>query len=201
MPFYYELFTIDVCLVLPYSAYMNWMDEVSIRMKRGNRILFSKDMEFFDDLLSLFRAENHRTLVLWAFDFASESVAELKRRYPSEIRPEVALSAAHSWAEGNAKMRKAQRAILDCHAFAKEVSLKEDAALCHAIAQACSVVHTPGHAIGYPIYDLTSIVLEHGLDGSMKMVEERKEEYITRLFYWKNHVDDYHGEWASFLLR
>lgn len=144
-------------------------------------------MEFFDDLLSLFRAENHRTLVLWAFDFASESVAELKRRYPSEIRPEVALSAAHSWAEGKIKMRKALRAILDCHAFAKEVSLKEDAALCHAI--------------GYPIYDLTSIVLEHGLDGSMKMVEERKEEYVTRLFYWKNHVDDYHGEWASFLLR
>ena len=36
-------------------------------------------------------------------------------------------------------MRAAQRAILDVHAFAKEIKSLEDIALCHAIGQACGV--------------------------------------------------------------
>ena len=58
-----------------------------------------------------------------------------------------------------------------------------------------------GHAIGYPIYCLTSIVFEHGLDGSMKMVEERKEEYIDRLLFYHEREKECKGPWASFLLR
>ena len=61
-------------------------------------------------------------------------------------------------------MRYAQRKILDCHAFAKEAGCKEDVALCHAVGQACSVVHTAGHAIGYPAYDLTAIIHRYGID-------------------------------------
>lgn len=58
----------------------------------------------------------------------------------------------------------AQRKILDCHGFAKEIDNKEDIATVHAVGQACSVVHTAGHAMGYPIYDLTSFVHRYGID-------------------------------------
>ena len=69
-----------------------------------------------------------------------------------------------AWAAGELKMRPAQRSILRCHALAKELPSPADIAACHAVAQACSVVHTPGHALGYPIYDLTSLVRRLGVD-------------------------------------
>ena len=40
-------------------------------------------------------------------------------------------------------MPVAKKAILECHAMAKELTDIADIALCHAIGQACSVVHTP----------------------------------------------------------
>lgn len=98
-------------------------------------------------------------------------------------------------------MRLAQRKILDCHAFAKEIDCKEDIAICHAIGQACAVVHTAGHAIGYPIYDLTSIIYRLGIENCSETVELRKQEYIEKLLYFNRHLCDYKGEWADFMLK
>ncbi len=85
-------------------------------------------------------------------------------------------------------MPLAQRAILDCHALAKEISDRADQAVCHAVGQACAVVHTAGHAMGYPLYDLTSILFRLGMEDGVKAVEARKQEYIDRLLYWGAHV-------------
>ena len=71
--------------------------------------------------------------------------------------------------------------------------------MCHAVGQACAVVHTAGHAIGYPIYDLTSLIYRYGIEDASKIVEERKQTYINRLLYWKEHLDTYKGEWAEFM--
>ena len=98
-------------------------------------------------------------------------------------------------------MPLAQRKILDCHAVAKELYCKEDIALCHAIGQACAVVHTAGHAIGYPMYELSAIIYRLGIDDCRETVERRKQEYIDKLFYWHEHVGDYEGEWADFMLK
>ena len=149
----------------------------------------------------LFQNQSHRTMVLWAFDFAAESVAKLEEKYPNEKRPREALEAAQDWAAGKNKMRLAQRKILDCHAFAKEINCKEDIATCHAIGQACGVVHALGHAIGYPMYDLSSIIYRFGIENCSEAVEQRKQEYINTLFYWNEHVCDCEGEWADFMLK
>lgn len=98
-------------------------------------------------------------------------------------------------------MRLAQQKILSCYALAKEFDCKEDIAMCHAIGQACAVVHATGHAMGYPIYDLTSIIYKYGIENCFKAVEERKQEYINRLFYWNEHLNEYKGEWAEFMLK
>lgn len=178
-----------------------WMEEVRIRMKRKNQVLFAKESEFLQDLAYLLQDQDHRVVALWAFDFAAESIAQLERKYPEEMRPGEALQAAQDWASGKIKMRLAQRKILDCHAIAKEIDCKEDIAMCHAIGQACAVVHTAGHAMGYPVYDLTAVVYRLGIDHCAEAVEKRKQEYIDRLLYWNEHLSDYTGEWADFMLK
>ena len=180
---------------------MEWLDEVRIRLKKRNQVLFTKDTEFLQDLTMLFRDQSPRTMVLWALDLAAESVAKLEEKYPDENRPREALEAARAWAAGKIKMRPAQRKILNCHALAKELDSKEDIALCHAIGQACAVVHTAGHAIGYPMYDLSAIVYRFCIESCAEAVEQRKQEYINKLFYWNEHIDDYEGEWADFMLK
>ncbi len=180
---------------------MHWIDEVRIKAKKKNQVLFTKDSEYLQDLTMLFQNQNHRVMALWAFDLAAESIARLEAKYPEEKRPGEALEAARDWAAGKIKMRIAQRKILDCHAFAKEIDCKEDIAMCHAIGQACAVVHTVGHAIGYPIYDLTSIIYRLGIENCVQTVELRKQEYIEKLFYWNEHVCDYKGTWADFMLK
>lgn len=180
---------------------MHWLDEVNIRLKRKNQILFTKDSEYLQDLAELLRNEKHRVLVLWALDLAAESVAMLETKYPEETRPRAALESAQEWVAGKIKMRLAQRKILDCHAFAKELTCKADIAACHAVGQACSVVHTSEHAIGYPVYDLTSIVYRLGADACTETVERRKQEYIDKLFYWHEHLRDHKDGWADFMLR
>lgn len=159
------------------------------------------DLKYLPDLILLFQEQNHRVMVLWAFDFAAETIAKLEEKYSHEKRPREALEASQDWAAGKIKMRLAQQKILSCHAFAKEIACKEDIALCHAIGQACAVVHTVGHAIGYPIYDLTAIVYKYGIENCSGIVEARKQEYISRLFYWNEHLNESNGEWAAFMLK
>lgn len=180
---------------------MNWIDEVNAKLKRKNEVLFAKDSAYLQDLIELFRLQDHRVMVLWAFGFAEESIADLEAKYPEEARPREALEAVREWAAGRIKMRQAQRKILDCHAFAKEIESKEDIATCHAIGQACAVVHTAGHAIGYPIYDLTAIIRRRGIENCAEAVEKRKQEYIDKLIYWKAHLCDYDDTWADFMLK
>lgn len=180
---------------------MDWIDEVSLNLKKKRQVLFSKDSEYLQDLISLFQNQSHRVMSLWAFDFAEESIKKLKEKYPNEKRPREALEAARNWASGKIKMPLAQRKILDCHAFAKEISNREDITTCHAVGQACAVVHTAKHAIGYPIYDLTSIVYKLGVKNCKETVEARKLEYINKLLYWNNHLSEYSGNWAAFMLK
>lgn len=179
---------------------MNWLSEVQQRIKRKNQILLAKDSEFLADLAVLIQEQNHRTMVLWAFEFADETVQKLYERYPNEKRLEYAVLTSKDWAAGKVKMPVAKRAILQAHAVAKEINSLEDIALCHAIGQACGVVHATGHAIGFSIYDLTAIIRHFGVPECKRNVEERKHQYMERLFYWKEHYKEYPYEWADYMM-
>lgn len=80
---------------------MYWLDEVKQNIKKRRQVLFSKDSEFLSDLAGLFAARSHRVMVLWALDFAAESVAELERAYPGERRQREA-GRAFGWARHDA---------------------------------------------------------------------------------------------------
>lgn len=178
---------------------MEWIEEVQGRLKRKNQVLFSREMALLQDLDMLLRAQDRITVALWAFDLAEESVKLLEEAYPGEEQPRRTLETAKLWARGAVKMPVAKREILGCHGLAKTLTDPAAVALCHAIGQACSVVHTAGHAMGYPVYELTAIVRRCGIDNCREAVEKRKEAYVQKLFYWKS--NGHEGPWAEFLTR
>ncbi len=177
----------------------DWIDEPAARLRRKNQVLFAKDSPFLYDLEALLPETDHRAAVLWALELAEQSVSELEKAYPEETHPREALNAARDWSAGYIKMPLAQRKILDCHGFAKELTNKEHIALCHAVGQACAVVHTAGHALGYPMYELSAIVFRMGIPDCRAAVEQRKETYIDRLLYWHAHWQEAKQPWAAFL--
>ena len=176
-----------------------WLTEVRAKAKRHNQILFSKDSLLLDNLSHLIDQANRRALILWALELAEETARELSEKYPEDHRPREAIAASKAWAVGEIKMPIAKQAILNCHAMAKELEKPADIARCHAVGQACSVVHTAGHALGYPMYELTAIVLELGLDGCREPIEQRVMYYEQQLRYWVEHEKTCQQNWAGFL--
>jgi hypothetical protein len=178
---------------------LDWLSDVKSRLKRGNKVLFAKDSSLFDKLNDIIARENHKVMALWALEFAETAVNTLKARCPDETRPQIALDTSRAWSAGEVKMREARRAILNCHTFAKEIASPEDIALCHAAGQACGVVHANGHAIGFPVYELTAMVHRLGIDSCKEIIESRIADYIERIAYWREHYTDYQGKWADFM--
>ena len=176
-----------------------WLAEVCAKAKRHNQILFSKENALLDNLRHLIGQANRRALILWALELAEETARELAEKYPEDHRPREAIAASRAWAAGEIKMPIAKRAILNCHAIAKELTAPADIARCHAVGQACSVVHTAGHALGYPMYALTAIVLELGLDDCRDFIEQRVIYYEQRIRYWMEYEKNCQQNWAGFL--
>ena len=114
-------------------------------------------------------------------------------------RPANALNLSRQWAAGEVKMPVAKKAILECHAMAKELTDIADIALCHAIGQACSVVHTQRHAMGYPVYELTAIVRKNKIQISEEVVKQRIDYYIERLLFWQKEAHRENGTRAKFI--
>ena len=177
---------------------MDWLDDTRQKLRRHNQILFSRENPLLEELFSLLARQDRRTVTLWAFSLAEETVQELRERHPGWPCAQEALRAARLWAAGALKMPAAQKAILQCHGAAKEAP-PEEAALFHAVGQACSVVHTVRHAPGYPIYELTALVRRYGPEACRGPVEARAAQYAERLLFWREKMPELSLPWASFL--
>lgn len=159
------------------------LENVKIKLLKQNQILFSRESVCLQELLELIRKQKHRTLVMWAFTCVEE---------PFKIMKE--------WAKGNVKMPIAKKALLQVHAIAKEIKSPVHIALCHAIGQACATVHVETHAIGLPIYELSAIVKQYGINNCKDQIENKLKYYIETLNYCEENIDDSKNNWAYFLL-
>lgn len=180
---------------------MEWKEILEKRIRSKRQILFSKD----DPGLQLLQSQVDRlprvVIVSWALELAEETAALLERKYPEDPRPRQAVLLSRQWARGEVKMPAAKQAILACHAAAKTLSSPEDIAHYHAVAQACSTVHTTGHALGYPLYDLTALIRREGTEDCDALLEARMGHYLERLAYWETQCSRETGQWAAFLLK
>lgn len=174
--------------------------DVENKLKKRNKILFSRDSPYLQELVEIINLQNQRTLIMWALDCAKLPLAQFEAKYPSEHRPRVCLDLCEDWARGKIKMPAAKGAILASHAVAKEINDAEYGALCHAIGHAGATVHVETHALGLPMYELTAIVLKHGVPNFQKVVKEKISYYMERLLYWQKNTDKLELNWAVFLL-
>ena len=173
--------------------------DVEIKLKKRNKLLFSRDSQCLQDLIILIQIQNHRTLVMWALDCAKLPLSQFEAKYPDERRPRTCLELCEAWARGKIKMPIAKQAILDAHAVAKTIDDSEYGALCHAIGHAGATVHVETHALGLPIYELTALVLKYGKDNYQKAVSEKIDYYYHRLVHWQENTDKLELDWADFL--
>lgn len=57
--------------------------DVENKIKRRNKILFSRDSECLQDLIKLIDLQSHRTIVMWAFDCAEMPLEQFEAKYPN----------------------------------------------------------------------------------------------------------------------
>ncbi len=166
------------------------------------RILFDRSSECLQPLLSLIEQQKHRTLVLWALEYADALAGQFDKKYPDDPRPRQAVEAGTLWAQGFIKMPVAKPAILAAHRAAADIA--EDrvySAVAHAIGQAVATIHTEAHAIGAPIYALTALFYASAPENAQKAVASECNRLCERLLYWQENVDAIQRPWAAFLLR
>lgn len=174
--------------------------DVETKIKKRNKILFSRDSQCLQDLIELIQLQSHRTLVMWALDCGKLALKQFEAKYPDEVRPRTCLELCEDWARGKIKMPLAKRAILASHAVAKEIDDAEYSALCHAIGHAGATVHVETHALGLPFYELTALVLRYGKESFHKPVSDKIAFYIECLLYWQDNTEILGLPWADFLL-
>ena len=176
-----------------------WMDLVLERLNRRNAVLFRAQDPLLRPLAEALGQASRLAVARWALEAVKEPAARLEALTGSEI-PGRTLAAARCWAAGEITMPAAKREILLCHHLAAEMQDPEAVALCHAVGQACSVIHTPRHGMGLPVYELTALVRRYGLPEAAEAVEERVAAYARLLAAQPEEAGP--GEkWAAFLLR
>ena len=173
-------------------------EDVELKIKRKNKILFTRESKCLKQLLELIRMQKHKTLVLWAFCCVEELIKIYNFKYPNDFRPTIAYETCKKWASGEIKMREAKKCILECHSIAKDLDNEYYIAICHAIGQGLSTVHVETHAIGLVMYELTSIVLKNR-NNYEKKVNDKISWYIKTLRHFEDNVDNVQNKWASFL--
>ena len=171
-------------------------EEVTNALHKKRSILFTKKTEELQPLYLLISVSDRRAVILWALEGAEKAAADISVSNEPALQ---CIRAARDWAAGKIKMPLAKKAILACHAAAKASKDAADAALLHAVAQACSAVHTPSHGPGLALYELTAIVRRNPTAWEDK-VKERLADLLTRLLYWRDHWQE-QKDWADFLIR
>ena len=172
-------------------------DDALARLERGNAILFRKDSPCLAQLAGRLSSADRRTVVLWGLECAGRVADGLGVMFPEDGRPAEAVRTCTLWSEGAVRMPEARRSILAVHGMARDVGDPVAAALCHAVGQGCSCVHTPGHAMGLPVYELTAILLEGG-DGWRARAEDAIDGYLKALDGCEIRLSE-PREWARFL--
>lgn len=176
------------------------MDDIASRYDRGCVILFKKTDPILFPVYEKIEAMNRRAVVLWAFEVIKEPAAYLLGRYSNRWPINEAIETCRSWSQGIIKMSEARRYILGLHSFAGKLEDKADRALVRAVAQALSAIHVKEHAIGFCMYELTSIIFQEGLDNGLSMVPERIIHYTSKLEEAEKKEKEETFNWAPFLL-
>lgn len=153
---------------------MTAKEETAKQLHLRRKLLFTKANPLLLPLEEKLSSASRIAVVLWAFEICYKIKEELDSEEKEQA--EEAIEICRQWMNGKIKMNKARYAILDLHHSAGEKDPVTQAKM-HAIAQGLSCVHTPGHAMGIPIYYFTSLVREYGIDDGFEKCVKTVREY------------------------
>ena len=171
--------------------------EIDRRIRRKRQILFERT----DPCLALLDGalvSDRRAAVLWSLEGAEELAGELRERIPEDVRPQVCVQASFLWMRGASRMPQVRPSILAVHVLARERKDPVERALCHAVGQGCSALHSPRHAIGLAVYELTARVLASDREARARMIDRMLEKYWSRWERCRERAAR-QDEWAPFL--
>lgn len=175
---------------------MTAKEETAKRLHLRRKLLFTKTDPLLLPLEEKLSVASRIAVALWAFEICEKIKDELSSK--DKEQAEEAIEICREWMNGNVKMNKARHAILALHHNAGEKDPVTQAKM-HAIAQGISCVHTPGHAMGIPIYYFTSLIREYGIEDVFEKCMKTIKEYEEILGEYCKTSSDSSVRYAQFL--
>lgn len=131
-------------------------------MPKVRKVLNDWNAPYIQALMKLIETQSKSTLAHWAIDYAEQVILPLwSKHYSDDQRPQNALNAAREWLSGAIKLPQAKKAILECHAAAREADTNPVAqAAARAIGQSASTIHSARHCIGLAMYGALAIAYD-----------------------------------------
>ena len=157
------------------------MEDVRTRLENGSPILFRKTDPILLPLSEKLLEEDKATLVIWTFDLINEAVSYLSARYPDVQIFHDSVKTVMGYLSGDVDYEVRRSAIKALHNTASFIEDKADKALVHAVGQALSTASTRKHAMGFVVFELTSIVLEDGIEEALQKIPGRLDDYYRKL--------------------
>ena len=157
------------------------MEDVRSRFEKGSPILFRKTDPFLLALSEALSKEDKATIVIWTFSLIKEASSYLSARYPDVQIFKDSIKTVQAYLSGEIDYETRRSAIKALHNTASFIEDPADKYLIHAVGQGLSTASTRKHAMGFVVFELTSIVLEYGIDEGLQRVPLRMEDYYQKL--------------------
>ncbi len=138
-------------------------------MPKLRKMLGSADSPYILSLMKVIETQSKETLSKWSIAYAEDVIVPLfKKHCENDMRPEMALQAAHDFAAKAIKLPELKKAVADCNISAKELENNPVAqAAARVIGQATAVIYTPTHSLGLAFYASAAIAYDRvGFDQS-----------------------------------
>lgn len=146
-----------------------------------------------------YNEQDHRSLAIWATDYAEKILPFFEKAYPKDDRPRKAIEACRTWVRtGVFKMADIRGASLAAHAAARDA--KENDAACfaaRAAGQTAATPHVPQHAFGAFYYGFKAVAAADPVYAEVKITKELnwlsrhlsknlRQEVLKRIIIQKN---------------
>lgn len=175
--------------------WMNYIDIIEQRQQKKRKILVEQTDVLLEPLKTALEQASHKVQVLFAFKCIESLQKVLDEVQTDHGLLKRALENGRRWAHGEVKMTLVKPDILAIHQLAKETSDPVLIAYLHAYGQGLSVIHTPKHVLGLPIYELTGFILQQ--PNNLSLLEEKVRTYLHLLNEAK--AQPLTGTWAKFI--
>jgi hypothetical protein len=131
-------------------------------MAKSRKMLNDWNAPYLQSLIHLIETQSKSTLARWAIDYSAKVLLPIwQKQFPTDARPESALSAAREWLKGSMKLPQVKPVILQCHAAAREIDgFPAAQAAARAIGQSASTIHSARHCIGLPLYGALAVAYD-----------------------------------------